>query len=69
MMTTEPVRFDLRTVNFLSETIDDAWDCLRPEQRATTTRSELAERILKTAARGERDRRRLINAALTERAA
>ncbi len=55
-------------INADRETIDEAWDCLQPEQRATTTRSELAERILKTAARGERDRRRLINTALTQRA-
>ncbi len=65
----QPAYFDLRTINFLRETLDDAWACLGPEQRATTTRSEIAERILKTAAKGERDKERLVDAALTNIAA
>ncbi len=69
MSDTQPVHFDLDTVLFLRETLDDAWACLRPEQRAVTTRSELAERILKTAAKGERNKERLLDAALLEIAA
>ncbi len=69
MSDTRPVHFDLDTVLFLRETLDDAWACLRPEQRAVTTRSELAERILKTAAKGERNKERLLDAALLEIAA
>jgi hypothetical protein len=65
----EPVFFDLKTVNFLRETLDDAWACLGPEQRAVTNRSELAEHILKTAAKGERDKERLLDAALSKIAA
>jgi hypothetical protein len=62
----EPVYFDPETVTLLRETLDDAWDCLRPHQQATMLKSTLAERILKSAAQGERDRERLRDAALVE---
>ena len=60
----EPVYFDLETVAALREILDDAWSCLAPEQQARTLKSTLAERILKSAAHGERDRHRLFEAAL-----
>jgi hypothetical protein len=60
----EPVYFDLETVALLRETLEDAWACLRPEQQATMLKTTLAERILKSAAQGERDRERLLHAAL-----
>ena len=60
----EPEYFDLKTVSLLREILDEAWACLRPEQRATTSRTLLAERILKEAANGERDPERLLEAAL-----
>jgi hypothetical protein len=63
-MASEPVYFDLKTVSLLREVLDDAWACLPPEQRATTSRTILAERILKSAAKGERDPERLLDAAL-----
>lgn len=65
----KPVYFDLETVFFLRETLADAWASLPPVQRATISRSLLAKRILKTAAQGERDRERLLNAALMDLAA
>ncbi len=65
----KPAYFDLETVLFLRETLEDAWASLRPAQRATMSRSLLAERILKSAAQGERDRERLLNAALMDLAA
>ena len=65
----KPVLFDLKTVSLLRETLDDAWACLGPKQRAMTSRSELAERILKAAAKGERDKERLLDTALTKIAA
>ena len=68
-MESEPVYFDLKTVSLLREVLDDAWACLPPEQRATTSRTILAERILKAAAKGERDPERLLDAALTAVAA
>ncbi len=66
MDTNGPAYFDLETVALLRETLDDAWACLRPEQRATMLKTTLAERILKSAAQGERDRKRLLDAALTD---
>jgi hypothetical protein len=69
METKEPVYFDIETVLLLRETLDDAWASLRPEQRATTSKTLLAERILKSAAEGERDPERLIDAALMAGAA
>jgi len=65
----QPVYFDLATVALLRETLDDAWACLRPEQRATTSKTLLAEGILKSAAKGERNPERLLDAALTAVAA
>jgi hypothetical protein len=65
----KPAYFDLETVALLRETLDDAWDCLRPAQRATMLKTTLAVRILKSAAQGERDRERLLDAALMENAA
>jgi hypothetical protein len=66
METQPPVYFDLETVALLREILVDAWACLQPEQRATTSRSLLAERILKAAAQGERDAERLLDAALSK---
>jgi hypothetical protein len=60
----ESVYFDPETVALLRETLDDAWGCLRPQQQATMLKTALAERILKSAAQGERDRGRLRDAAL-----
>jgi hypothetical protein len=62
----ESAYFDLETVALLREVLDDAWAALRPEQRATMLKTRLAERILKAAAQGERDRERLLDAALME---
>jgi hypothetical protein len=62
--TNEPVYFDIDTVLLLREILDDAWACLRLEQRATASKTLLAERILKAAAKGERDPERLLDAAL-----
>jgi hypothetical protein len=64
MIGKEAVQFDAETVTLLRETLDDAWACLSPELQATMQKTALAERILKSAARGERDRKRLRAAAL-----
>lgn len=58
------VYIDLETVALLREAFDEAWACLRPDQQATMLKTPLAERILKSAARGERDRERLRDVAL-----
>ncbi|HVR56130.1 MAG TPA: hypothetical protein VMT72_04820 [Pseudolabrys sp.] len=48
----------------LKEVLDDAWARLRPEQQANMLKTTLAERIFRSAALGERDRERLLEAAL-----
>ena len=65
-MSDKPAYFDLETIVLLRETLEDAWASLRPEQRAATFKTTLAERILKSAAQGERDPDRLLDAALME---
>ena len=60
----KPVYFDLDTVALMREALLDAWACLRPQERATTNRTQLAEGILAAAAQGERNPDRLIDAAL-----
>ena len=62
--TQQPVNFDRATVALLRETLEYAWACLPPERRATTSKTLLAERILKSAATGERNPERLTDAAL-----
>jgi hypothetical protein len=51
--------FDPETVALLRTTLDRAWASLPPNQQARTSRSIMAERILKAAAKGERDPDRL----------
>jgi hypothetical protein len=47
--------YDPETVELLSAVLDDAWACLPPEQQASVSKTLLAERLLRAAARGERD--------------
>jgi hypothetical protein len=51
--------YDPETVSLLQAVLDQAWDNLLPHQRAWMTKSQLAERMLKYAAQGERDPVRL----------
>ena len=60
----EPVPLDLKTVNVLKEVLEDAWYNLSAEQQAMISKTTLAERILVSAAKGERDRERLLAVAL-----
>ena len=69
MLARQRMSFDPETVSLLRKTLDDAWDQLGPEQGAMIRRTLLAERILKSAAKGERDPKRLREAALTAKAA
>lgn len=46
-------------LKLLQSVLEDAWDSLRPSEKARTTRTEVAVRILQVAARGERDLDRL----------
>ena len=60
---------DAETVTLVREALDDAWSCLRPEQQATMQKTALAVLILKSATQGERDRKRLRDAAPRDLAA
>ena len=61
-----PVSFGRETVAVLREILDEAWARLQPPQQATLLKTTLAERILRCAAEGERDRERLMEAALED---
>jgi hypothetical protein len=56
--------FDRETVALLRTTLNRAWASLPPALQAVTSRALLAERILRAAARGERDPERLRAAAV-----
>ena len=60
----EAAHFDPATIAAMKMALDDAWDRLAPELQAATLKTTLAERILKSASRGERDYERLRDAAL-----
>lgn len=64
METTGPVHFDTETVLLLRDVLNDAWASLTHSQRAAMNRTLLGEHILKAVAAGERDRERLLDAAL-----
>ena len=51
-------------IALLKSALDRAWARLPPERQATMLKTTLAERILKSAAQGERDHKRLMGAAL-----
>ena len=59
-----PAYFDSKTVALLRQTLDDAWDSIRPAQQAGMLKTTLAVRILSSAADGERDPERLREAGL-----
>src|SRR5262245_62179388 len=52
MLARQRISFDPETVSLLRKTLDDAWNQLGPAQRAMTSRTLLAEHILKSAAKG-----------------
>jgi hypothetical protein len=61
---TKAAHFDPATMAAMKMALDDAWNRLEPELQATMLKTTLAERILKSASRGERDYERLRDAAL-----
>jgi hypothetical protein len=56
--------YDPETVTLLRAILDDTWSSMPPQAQALMTKSDLAQRILKQAAKGERDPVRLRAAAL-----
>ena len=61
--------FDAQTIAIMKVALDDAWDRIPLKLQATVLKTTLAERILKSAAEGERNRERLREAALRDLAA
>jgi hypothetical protein len=51
--------YDPETVELLRTALDHAWDSLLPHHKAQTSKSRMAEHILKHAATGERHPGRL----------
>ena len=47
------------TLKFLQTVLEETWESLRPEERARTSKTQVAARILQVAATGERDPVRL----------
>jgi len=47
------------TLKVLQIVLEDTWDSLRPDEKARTTKTEVARRILKAAVQGERNPDRL----------
>jgi hypothetical protein len=59
MVRNENGTFDPETIELMRSALDAAWASLTPEQQAGVSRTVLAQRILRAAARGERDLVRL----------
>lgn len=53
------------TLKLLQSVLDEAWNSLRPEERARTSKTEVAVRVLEAASAGERDPARLRIEAIT----
>jgi hypothetical protein len=53
------------TLKLMQSVLENTWESLRPEQRARTTKTQVAVRILEMAATGERDPVRLRTEAVT----
>ena len=64
MVERQPLTLDAKTIALVSEVLEAAWDSIPPPQKATIQKSTLAIRILKSSNQGERDRKRLLDAAL-----
>lgn len=66
MQATDRGAFDPETLELLRGVLDEAWGSLPPARQAQSSKSLLAQRILKLAATGERDPLRLRARALTD---
>ena len=69
MMAKAAPHFDAETIALMKMVLDEAWNRLPPKRQATMLKTSLAERILKSAAAGERNGERLREAALRDVAA
>jgi len=57
--------FDSETTELLRSILDDVWESLSSEERACTSKTLIAVRLLELAAAGERDPIRLRTEAMT----
>jgi hypothetical protein len=55
----------VESLELMQSVLENTWESLRPEQRARTTKTQVAVRILEMAATGERDPVRLRTEAVT----
>jgi hypothetical protein len=69
LMPKAATHFDAETIAVMKTALDEAWARLPPKMQAKMLKTTLAERILKFAAEGERNRERLRDAALRDLAA
>ena len=58
--------FTPETLKLLQSVLDDAWERLGPGERARTSKTQIAVRILEAASTGERDPARLRARAVTD---
>ena len=65
MRTVEGGSFGPETIALMRRVLDEAWESLSPNAQALTSKTFIAERILKLAAGGERDPTRLRTYGLT----
>jgi hypothetical protein len=56
--------FDAETLQLLANVLDEAWNSIPPNRQINLLKSDMAERILRSAVSGERDAARLRAAAL-----
>lgn len=54
------------TLKFLQSVLEQTWESLRPEEKARTSKTQVAAHLLQVAATGERDPVRLRAEAVTE---
>ena len=56
--------FGPETLKLLQSVLEETWNALTPEEKARTSKIQIASRILEVAAQGERDPVRLRNEAV-----
>jgi hypothetical protein len=56
--------YDAETIHLLRTVLEEAWDALQPHDRDQTSKSHLAECVLRQAAKGEHHPGRLLSRAI-----
>jgi hypothetical protein len=58
--------YDAETIHLLRTVLEEAWDALQPHHKDQTSKSHLAECVLRQAAKGERHPGRLLSWAIAD---